>query len=157
MIKMSVKRIKVGRPTYLNSYEEALVVELAEIEGACGLPIDINTLGVELKLVIKAVNARQSNKEITPKESSQYTCAVIKRVNNIEDGHDKQRKNIRTGLAKVSSIGNNRERQSDPRLVWLMFHKISQMYRYIREQESEEATEMILNLHAKLNSNNKTS
>ena len=36
----------------------------------------------------------------------------------------------------------------------MMFHKISQMYRYIREQESEEATELILNLRAKLNLNN---
>ena len=57
MIKMSVQIIKVGRPTYLNSDEEALVVVLAKIEGAHGLPIDVNTLGVELQLVIRAVNA----------------------------------------------------------------------------------------------------
>ena len=56
---MSVHRIKVGRPTYLNSDEEALLVAPAEIEGAHWLPIDVNTLGVELKLVIKAVNARK--------------------------------------------------------------------------------------------------
>ena len=56
-IKMSVHRIKVGRPTYLNSYEEALVVVSAEIEGAHGFPIDVNTLGVKLQLVIRAVNA----------------------------------------------------------------------------------------------------
>ena len=73
MIKMYVQRIKVGRPTYLNSDEESLVVALAEIEGAHGLPIDVNTLGVELQLVIKAVNARPSTKEITPKASSKYT------------------------------------------------------------------------------------
>ena len=73
VINMSVQRIKLGRPTYLNLYEEALVVALAEIEGAHGLPIDVNTLGVELQLVIKAVNARQSTKEITPKASSKYT------------------------------------------------------------------------------------
>ena len=65
-IKMTVYRIKVGRPTYLNSYEEALVVASAKIEGAHGLPIDVNTLGIELQLVIRAVNARQSTKEITP-------------------------------------------------------------------------------------------
>ena len=72
-IKMSVHRIKVGRPTYLNSDEEALVVALAQIEGAHGLPIDVNTLGVELQLVVKAFNAVQSTKDITPKASSQYT------------------------------------------------------------------------------------
>ena len=43
-IKMYVHIIKVGRPTYLNSDEEALVVVSAEIEGDHGLPIDVNTL-----------------------------------------------------------------------------------------------------------------
>ena len=77
-------------------------------------------------------------------------------MKNIEDGHDKQRKKIRTGLVKVSSISNNRSKQSDPRLAWLMFHEIAQMYRDIREQESEEATELILNIRANLNSKNTT-
>ena len=58
-IKMTVHRIKKGRPTYLNPDEEALVVASAETEGAHGLPIDVNTLGAELQLVIRAVNARQ--------------------------------------------------------------------------------------------------
>ena len=127
------------------------MVESAEIEGDHWLIIDVNTLGAKLQLVIKEVNARKSTKEITTKASSQYTRLVIKRVNNIEDGHDKQRKNNRAELLKVSSISNNITRQSYPRLAWLMFHKIAQMYRYIREQESEEATELILNLHANLN------
>ena len=70
MIKISVRRIKVGRPAYLNSDEEALVVMSAEIEGAHGLPIDVNTLGVELQLVIKSVNERQSTKYIKPKALS---------------------------------------------------------------------------------------
>ena len=56
MIKQSVQRNKIGRPTYLYSDEEELVVALAEIEGAHGLPIDVNILGVELQLVIKPVN-----------------------------------------------------------------------------------------------------
>ena len=110
---------------------------MAEIEGVHGFPIDVNTLGVKLQLVIKAANARQSTKYITPKASYQYTRLVIKRVKNIEDGRDMQRKKSRTVLVKVSSISNNRARQSDPRLAWLIFHKIAQMYRDIREQESE--------------------
>ena len=59
IIKMSVPKSKVGRPTYLDSDEEALVVPLSEIEGDHGIPINVNTLPAELKLVIKAVNARQ--------------------------------------------------------------------------------------------------
>ena len=72
IIKMSVQKIKVGRPTYLNSDEEALVVASVEIGSAHGLPIDVNTLGSELQFVIKEVNARQLTKEITPKSSSKY-------------------------------------------------------------------------------------
>ena len=118
------------------------------------MPIDVNTLGGELQFFIKAVNARQLTKEITPKSASKYTLSVINRVNSIEDDHDNQRKKIGTGLVKVSIISNNRVRKSDPRLAWLMFQKITHMYRDIREQESEEATELILNFHANLNSNN---
>ena len=68
------------------------MVASAEIEGAHGLPIDVCTLGAKLQLVIREVNARQSTKVITAKASSQYTQSVIKRVNNIEDGHDEQRR-----------------------------------------------------------------
>ena len=108
---MTVHKIKNGRPTYLNPDEEALVVASAEIEVAHGLPIDVNTLVNELQLVIRAVNAQQSTKVITPNASSQYTRSVIKRVNNCEDGHDNQRKKSRAGLVKVSSISNNILRQ----------------------------------------------
>ena len=62
MIKMSVQIVKVGGPAYINSDEEALVVALVDIEGAHGFPIDVNTLGVEIQLFIKAVNAQKSTK-----------------------------------------------------------------------------------------------
>ena len=52
IIKMSVQKIKVGIPTYLNSDEEALVFASADIECAHGFPIDVNTLGDELKIFI---------------------------------------------------------------------------------------------------------
>ena len=84
------------------------MVASTEIEGAHGMPIDVNTLEAKLKLVIKAVKARQSTKDITANSSSNYTRSVIKQVNGIEDRHDTQSKNIRTGLVKVSSISNYR-------------------------------------------------
>ena len=40
----------------------------------------------------------------------------------------------------MSSISNKIARHSDPRLAWLIFHKIANIYRDIREQEIEEAT-----------------
>ena len=63
-------------------------------------------------------------------------------------------KKIMTGLVNLSSISKNISRQSDPRIAWLMFHNIAQMYRDIRQQESEEATELILNLRDKFKINN---
>ena len=104
------------------------------------MPIYVNTLGAELQLVIKAVNKRKSTKDITTNSSSKYTRSVINQVDHKEYGPDMPRKKSRTRLVKVSSIRNRRARQSDPRLAWLMFHNIAQMYRDIREQEGEEAT-----------------
>ena len=103
------------------------------------------------------MNTRQSTKDITANASSRYTRSVINQVKNIEDGRDKQRKEIRTGLMKVSSIRNKIARQNDTRLAWLMFHQIAQMYRDIMEQEIEEAIELILNICVNLNSKNTSS
>ena len=55
---MPIHKIKVERPTYLNSDEKALVVTPTEIEFAHGFPIDVNKLGSKLQLVIKEINAR---------------------------------------------------------------------------------------------------
>ena len=95
------------------------------------MPIDCNTLGAELKLIVKAFNAQQSTKYMTDNSSFKYNRSVIKRFYRKEYGHDTQRKKSRTRLVKVSSISNDRVRQSDPRIAWLMFHNIAQMYRDI--------------------------
>ena len=42
-IKMSVQKIKFGRPTDLNSDKDAFMVASAEIEGDHRFPIDVNT------------------------------------------------------------------------------------------------------------------
>ena len=68
-----------------------------------------------------------------------------------------QREESRTVSVKVSSIRNNRARQSDTSIACRVFHKIDQMYRDIREQEIEEATELIINIRANLDSNNTSS
>ena len=113
------------------------------IEVSHGLTIDVNKLVSELKLVVKSVNARQSTKDITDNSSSKYKRSVIKRVNHKWYGHDMQRKKNITWLVKVLSIINNRARHIYPRQSLLVFHKIYQMYRDIREQESKEETEQL--------------
>ena len=64
-----------------------------------------------------------------------------------------QRKKSKTVLVKVSIIQDSRARQSYTSIAWMMFHKIAHMYRYIRKQESEEATLLIIHLRANLNTN----
>ena len=43
--------------------------------------------------------------------------------------------NYSTGLVKVSILRNTRAPQSDPRLAWIMFHKIPTMYRELKHQK----------------------
>ena len=72
IIKMSVQKIKIGRPTYLNSDKEALVVASVDKEGAHGMSIDVNTLAAELQLVI---NSSQLTK-INQRYHSQFIMQV---------------------------------------------------------------------------------
>ena len=58
------------------------MVALVEIEGSHGITIDVNTLGAEIQLVIKTVNARQLTNIITDNSSSKYTHLLIKQVND---------------------------------------------------------------------------
>ena len=44
IINMYVQKVRFGRPTYLNSNEESLVVVSTEIEGDHGMTIDVNKL-----------------------------------------------------------------------------------------------------------------
>ena len=104
------------------------------------MSIGVNTLASKMQLIIKEFDARKLTKDITDNSSCKYSRSIIKQVHQKEDGHDTQRDNSRTVLVNMSSIGNNRAKQSYTRLAWLMFHKISQMYRDIRDQEREEAT-----------------
>ena len=84
--------------------------------------------------------------------TSNYFRAVVKEVNVSEEAHDKQRKNSRTVLIKVSSLSNNRSNQSNPSLDWIMFHKIAHMYRDIGKKETVKAALLIQGLHVNFNS-----
>ena len=41
----------------------------------------------------------------------------------------KTKENSRSGLVKLFSLRNKRSSLSDPRLDWIMFHKIAAMHR----------------------------
>ena len=130
---------KVGRPTYLSPGEESLVVAAEDIEGYHGLPTDTDMTSAELQYVVASVKERTKCRKITHNAASKYCCAVKNRVNVSQEAHDKQGKKSRTGFIKVSSLSNNRDNHSDPRLAWMMFHNINHMYRDIKKQETDQS------------------
>ena len=67
--------------------------------------------------------------------SLRYFCGVIKHVNKKDDEHESQ-KNSHSGLVKVYSLINNQATQSDTRLACILFHKIAEMYRDLKHQET---------------------
>ena len=69
-----------------------------------------------------------------------------------EEVHDNQRKNITTGLIGISSLSNNRVKQSNQRLAWIMFHKIAHMYWDIRKYKTVQASLLIQGLHVNFKS-----
>jgi hypothetical protein len=55
---------------------------------------------------------------------------VIRHVNEHEPNAEGQVKFSRTGEIKVAALSNRRTKQSNPRLAWVMFHRIcTMMYR----------------------------
>ena len=73
------------------------------------------------------MKSRCGDNSILPKSSVSYFREVIKRVNKTEDEHEDQKIRSCTGLVKVLSLSNTRASQSDPRLAWIVFHKIAAM------------------------------
>ena len=82
------------------------------------------TISSELQCVFESVKSRPTFKMVILKSAANYCCAVAKQGNFPKGVHDKQKKNSRAGLIKVSILSNNIAKQSDTSLAWIMFHKI---------------------------------
>ena len=57
-----------------------------------------------------------------------YDCILIQGVNINEKGAEGQKQITGTGLIKVSGLIHEREKQSDARITWFVFHKIYHMH-----------------------------
>ena len=84
------------------------MVIAAEIEVDHGLPVETATISAELQYVVASVKSRPTCKKITHNAAAKYYHTVMKQVNVSKEAHDKQRKNTRTVLIKVSILSNNR-------------------------------------------------
>ena len=67
-------------------------------------------------------------------------------VNKREDENETQTRKARTGLVKVFSLKNNLAIQRNPRLDWIMLHKIYVIYGDLKHQETLQALLAIKNL-----------
>ena len=132
------KKILCGRPCYLTRDEEALVIATAEVKVAHAMPVTRKLLSEKLHNILQGLGKRST--EVTLKTKQAYARDVIRRVNKIEDEQAGQRKRSSTGEIKVRGLSHKRAKQCDPRLQWLMFHKLTRMARDIRKKEEENAT-----------------
>ena len=114
-----------------------------KIEGAHGLPRDTNTIYDELQQVIHSVGRRDANKTIESRSALRYYRRVITCVNKEEENIEGQKIKMTTGTIKVYGLIHNREKKSDLRLAWEMFHKIYHMYSGIKNKE-EKNTALVL-------------
>ena len=92
--------------------------------GSHGIPRDNNTISNEIQQVMHGVGRRESNKTIKSRFALRYVCIVITRVYKEEE---RQKRNMTTEAIKVSGLIHRREEQSDPELIWDIFHKIYNM------------------------------
>ena len=134
---------KRGRPTLLTRDEEALMVAKAELEAVHGFPVNRRELGHRLNnLVGDLCSANNKQRpDMQDKSKKQFARRVVRRVNMLEPGMEGQKKKSKTGEIKVAGLSHKRAKQSDPRLAWIMFHKICRMCRDVRtmEQQHREA------------------
>ena len=80
---------------------------------------------------------------IKPETSKRYSHRLIQHVIRNKEGAERQKRNTRTVMIKVSGSRHNRAKLNDHRLTWFMLHKIYCMYSDIKNKE-ERYTAMLL-------------
>ena len=135
-----VPKSKPGRKPFLSSDEEALLVATAEMKGAASQPVFRKQLASQLNEILDRLPSQpraQIAGGVTYKSGLSYARSVIRRVNKNEPGV-KGQKVSKTGEIKVAGLSNRRAKQSDPRLSWIMFHRICSMYRAAKQKRAQQ-------------------
>ena len=107
----------------------------SEIDGAHRLPIDIKTSTNDIQQVIYDLVQKIIGNAIKSEAAQRYSRRVIQIVNREEEEAEGQKRKTITGMIKVLGLNHNREKRSDPRLAWFMFHKIYCVYVDINNKE----------------------
>ena len=136
----STSKAAMGRKPYLSRDEEAVAVAYSELKGAHGIPSTRKTFALKLDSMLTDLYGAKARKESS---KLAYARNVIRRVNDIEDDRVGQKKRSNLGEIKVRGLSHKRAKQSDPRLAWIMFHKIVRLYRDVIKEESLEASKIV--------------
>jgi len=122
---------KQGRPTHLTQDEEAVIIGSNEIKAQFGRGKNRRHVSKDLN---DAVQALMPNRNVKPDSARKYGRRALQRVLEREPGR-KGGKKSRTGVVKASKLSKRRAKQSDPRLQWMMTHRIVEMYRLAKRQQ----------------------
>ena len=107
----------------------------SEIDGAHVIPRYIHTFADELHQVIHEVGGRIIGNFIKSAPAQRYSRRLIIFVNRNEEESEGQKQRTITVLIKVLGLSHKRGKQSDPRIVWFMFHYIYFRYSDINNKE----------------------
>ena len=66
-----------------------------------------------------------------------YTHSAIKRGNRVEDEDENHNKRNSTVIIKVLRFSHKRENKLGPRLVWIVFFNIANMYHNFNNEEQD--------------------
>jgi hypothetical protein len=135
-----VPKLKPGRKPLLTADEEALIVASAEMKGAASQPVFRKQLASQLNEILDRLPSQpraQIAGGVKYKSGLSYARSIIRRVNKNEPG-TKGQKVTKTGEIKVAGLSNRRAKQSDPRLSWIMFHRICSMYRAAKKKRMQQ-------------------
>ena len=116
----------IGRPTLLTPDEEAMLVAKAEMSAQYSDPHGKSRLQCDVSEAVEKLFPGRERKEDAMK---MHAKRVLRRVNKREPGMENKKKRSKTGMIKVGGLSHKRARQSDPRLQWIMVHRIVKMYR----------------------------
>ena len=119
---------------YLLKEEESYILAASEIDGAHGLPRDIQTFTDKLQQVVHGIGGQITSNFIKPASSQIYPHKLIQCVNINKEGAEGHKRRTRTGMIKVLGLIHKKAKQRDPRLTWFMFHHIYRMYSDIKKK-----------------------
>ena len=87
--------------------------------------------------MLHGVGCQDDNKTIKLRSALRYDRILTDLVNKEEENAEGQKRKTTTGTIKVSGLIHKKEKQSDPRLAWEMFHNIYHMYSDIKNKEEK--------------------